>query len=699
MHDDVSGAADPATFFKREPWPAGKAAQPSQWQFLNALGDGVYGVDREGCCTFANRAALSMLGYDTADELLGRNMHELIHHTRPDGSPYPVEACPLLGAVRTGRAVRLENELLWRRDGTSFFAEYSSFPIGDEGSPSGSVITFTDLSVRQDSQRRHALQHAVSQVLEGSEDPDTVQERLISVIGSGFGWDAGALWLAAEGKQPFLRCASVWSSPGAVCAIRGVDQAEPIPPGEGLPGRAWAERMVVSSEGDDAVAGHPPESVSGEVAFPVQAAGRVIGVLQFLCRETIELDGELRNELATLGRQVGQFLARNRTEAALRTSEALKTAIMETALDCMVVVDAETRIREFNPAAETTFGWDHETACGTPLGELILPADFLVGYLRKFTAFLREGEVSAVNKHVEAEAVRANGEHFPVEISVTPLKAGDEELFATYMRDITERKRAEREIADARDAAEDANKAKSQFIASMSHELRTPLSAIIGYSEMLQEEMEDVGDEAAGFAKDMGKIESNARHLLGLINDVLDLSKIESGKMEVFAEAFDVAELMQEVAATTTTLVEKKGNVLDLNLGADLGSAHSDVVKIKQMLLNLLSNSAKFTEGGRIRLSGGRRAVPGASDMLVFEVSDTGIGMTPGQLDKLFQAFVQAESSTSRRFGGTGLGLSISRRLAEMLGGTIEVTSTYGQGSRFVLTVPAEILNTGSPTA
>ena len=363
---------------------------------------------------------------------------------------------------------------------------------------------------------------------------------------------------------------------------------------------------------------------------------------------------------------------------------------METALDCVVVVDAETHIREFNPAAETTFGWNRDTALGTELGALVLPADFLIGHLRKFAAFLANGETSAVNRRVEAEAMRAGGERFPVEISVTPLKVGNEALFATYMRDITKRKQAEREIADVRDAAEAANRAKSQFIAGMSHELRTPLSAIIGYSEMLQEEMAD-RDQTADFAGDMGKIESNARHLLGLINDVLDLSKIESGRMEVFGEAFDVAGLVQDVAATTTTLVEKKNNTLNLGLGTDLGTARSDVVKIKQMLLNLLSNAAKFTENGTIGLSATRVATAGAPDKLVFQVSDTGIGMTPEQLGRVFEAYVQADSSTARNFGGTGLGLSLSRHFAGMLGGTIEVSSTYGEGSRFTLTLPAEM--------
>jgi len=176
-----------------------------------------------------------------------------------------------------------------------------------------------------------------------------------------------------------------------------------------------------------------------------------------------------------------------------------------------------------------------------------------------------------------------------------------------------------------------------------------------------------------------------------LINDVLDLSKIESGKMEVFAESFDVAEMADAVAATVQALVEKKGNTLALNVGSDLGAMHSDVTKVRQILLNLLSNAAKFTEGGTITLSAERRLGPGGRDWLAFHVSDSGIGMTAEQLAKLFQRFQQADASTTRKFGGTGLGLSITKAFSTMLGGDVEVESTPGQGSTFTVRLPADV--------
>jgi signal transduction histidine kinase/DNA-binding response OmpR family regulator len=252
--------------------------------------------------------------------------------------------------------------------------------------------------------------------------------------------------------------------------------------------------------------------------------------------------------------------------------------------------------------------------------------------------------------------------------------------------EVTELKRREQEVAAARDEAMRATQAKSQFLASMSHELRTPLNAIIGYSEMLQEEAEDLGQDR--FLPDLMKIREAGKHLLSLINDVLDLSKIEAGKMDVVVEEFEVADLIEQVHSVIAPLIAKNANVLEMICASDLGTMRSDQTKLRQGLLNLLSNAAKFTDGGRITLTA-RRVAYRDGDRLQFVVSDTGIGMTPEQLQGLFQAFSQARSSTSRDYGGTGLGLAITRHFCRMLGGDVAVESTPGKGSSFTLTLPA----------
>jgi PAS domain S-box-containing protein len=262
--------------------------------------------------------------------------------------------------------------------------------------------------------------------------------------------------------------------------------------------------------------------------------------------------------------------------------------------------------------------------------------------------------------------------------------------------DITDMRRAEQQLAEAKDAAEEANRAKSQFIANMSHELRTPLSAVIGYSEMLEEEAAEI-EGADTMLDDLRKINGNARHLLSLISDVLDLSKIEAGKMEVQPEDFDVASLVRDVGDTVQALMARKSNTLELDLPPELGGMHTDPVKVRQCLFNLLGNAAKFTEAGGspFRRGGGvgRRAGTGWTS-----ASPTpGIGMTEEQLGRLFRRFTQADSSTTRRFGGTGLGLSITKAFCAMLGGDIAVESSPGQGTAFTIRLPADLRDLEAP--
>ena len=242
------------------------------------------------------------------------------------------------------------------------------------------------------------------------------------------------------------------------------------------------------------------------------------------------------------------------------------------------------------------------------------------------------------------------------------------------------------ELEEAKVLADAANQTKSEFLANMSHELRTPLNAIIGYSEILSEDAKDSGHSE--YLPDLNKIRSSGKHLLGLINDILDLTKIEAGRMEMFLETFDVAELIQDAAETVQPLLDKNTNSLTVNVPTNVGAIHADQVKVRQMLLNLLSNASKFTKEGVVALSVDREVVLNGDDVFVFRVRDTGIGMSPEQLSRLFQPFMQAESSTTKRFGGTGLGLAITKHLAELMGGSVTVESELGRGTTFTLRVP-----------
>jgi signal transduction histidine kinase/ActR/RegA family two-component response regulator len=258
----------------------------------------------------------------------------------------------------------------------------------------------------------------------------------------------------------------------------------------------------------------------------------------------------------------------------------------------------------------------------------------------------------------------------------------------TLIRAELRRSMAAQQALDAQAQAEAANRAKSTFVATMSHELRTPLNAIIGYSEMLREDAASEGSAAT--AADLQKITNAGRQLLALINDVLDVSKIEAGRMDVHVEAFAGAAALRAVIDTAQPLALQRHNQLAATGLDTLGVLHGDAAKLHQILLNLVGNACKFTSHGRVELTAARTAGP-TGDWVTLAVADTGIGMTPEQMGQLFREFSQADASTTRRFGGTGLGLAISQRLCHLMGGTISVESRFGKGSTFTVRLPATL--------
>jgi PAS domain S-box-containing protein len=357
--------------------------------------------------------------------------------------------------------------------------------------------------------------------------------------------------------------------------------------------------------------------------------------------------------------------------------------LVENANDIIFTVDLKQTLTSLNKAGERILGYSQKEAAGMALARLLPPA--WKGKAAEAARCAAHGESYPVQ---EWELAAHNGSLTPVEVSLQALRRRGRPVgLLGIARDISERKRAEDEMLHAKDAAEAANRAKSEFVANMSHEVRTPLNAVIGYSEMLQEVAEERHEQ--DLLPDLRRIQTAGKHLLGLINNVLDLSKIEAGKMQLCVERFPARQAISDVVGTIGPLVDKNANRLEVECEEELGYMMADETRMRQVLFNLLSNACKFTEGGVIRLEAKRRRSDGAQ-WVEFRVADTGIGMNREQIDRLYHPFMQADASTTRKYGGTGLGLAISRRLCQMMGGDLSVESELGKGSVFSVRLPAD---------
>ena len=396
---------------------------------------------------------------------------------------------------------------------------------------------------------------------------------------------------------------------------------------------------------------------------------------------------------------------RRRAENLLRGREMHFRALLDNMMDGVMTVDSDSRVQTFNRAAEHITGYLASEVVGRCVSQFACDTD-------KGTCepglwhFLGQEHVSDVGKRHEVQVTRRDGSRFPAEVSVGEMQVGDNWNYVVTLRDISEKKQAEDELnthrhqleelvrdrtADLqilREQAEQANRAKSTFLANMSHELRTPLNAIIGYSELLHDDAKLLG--AGELAADLDKIHSSGHHLLKLINNILDLSKIEAGKMEMRLERFAVAPLVSDVSSTVGMLMKNNNNQLRVSCEADVGEMTADSLWVRQSILNLLSNAAKFTQNGTVELSV-RRTEPDDDALLIFSVRDTGVGMRDSQVSTLFEAFQQVHDKTASDFGGTGLGLTISRRLCRVMGGDIQASSEVGKGSIFTISLPAVV--------
>ena len=374
---------------------------------------------------------------------------------------------------------------------------------------------------------------------------------------------------------------------------------------------------------------------------------------------------------------------RKNRDISIRENESRMRAIFDSTNEGIISINEDSIIESFNHAAEQIFGFHGEEVIGQPLAVILPEAhkQMHAGYVKKY---LHSGEKHVIGTTVEIEGVRKNGDTFPMELSIGETMLDGKRIFTGIVQDITQRKQAEKKANAAllaKNDAESASRAKSAFLANMSHEIRTPLTAIIGFGETLLQSDQTMSERLDAVMT----IIRSGHHLLNLINDILDISKIEAGKLEVETALVNPFYLLNDVVHIIKPQALDKGLSFDVNYHFPLPvTVSSDFLRLKQILLNLCSNAIKFTAKGHILIN-----VDSDIDQqrMTFEVIDTGIGLTESEQDKIFNAFTQADSSTTRRFGGTGLGLSLSQQLAQLLGGEIQVESERGVGSKFILAI------------
>ena len=372
---------------------------------------------------------------------------------------------------------------------------------------------------------------------------------------------------------------------------------------------------------------------------------------------------------------------RELSQRRLQDSESRKKAIFESSLDCMIISDQDGNVVEFNRAAEQTFKCSRTDVLGTPLDGFFATSDRARKNLDHYSETREEG--SMIGRRQETPLRRKDGSIFMAEVAMQPIQLGDSLQFATVLHDITRRKQWEEDLQQARNAAEAANRAKSDFLANMSHEIRTPMNAVIGMTELV------IGSKLDAEQRELLEVvHDSANSLLELINDILDFSKIEAGKLDLDPNPFSVRDRIGDAMKSLAMRAHQKDLELACHIAPDVPDALlGDAGRLRQVLVNLLGNAIKFTESGEVVLEVDLASDDSALPVLEFSVRDTGIGISPQQQRSIFNAFEQADTSTTRRFGGTGLGLAISSRIVQLMDGNISVESEPGRGSTFRFSV------------
>ncbi len=660
-------------------------------------------TDARGRIEWANEGFTRMTGWQLS-EVIGRTPGSFLQGPGSD----PATVSLMSQSLKECKSVRTEI-LNYHRSGRSYWTSLEIQPIRNDA---GEVVNFmaieSDVTQRKQDDKRRRLEFSASRILAEPGTMRQVSSKVIQMICQQLGWTAGLLWML-EVDVKALRLAELWHDPlRDIAPFIALSNKLRFNTGMCTPGRVleteqsqWCRDFEQSLD-NPRVACALSCQLRASLAFPIIADGEILGVVELFASEVVDPDEPLLQALAGIGNQMGQFMVRKSSEDQLWRSNALQKAVLDGAAHIIISTTPNGTIVTFNHAAEQHLGYTAAEVIGlqTP-APFHLPEEIAARAAALTLELGRPIEVgfetfvakSRLGKPDECEwtYVRKDGTHFPVLLCVTTLfdKQGQVIGYLGIGSDITVQKRAAQELLKAKEIAEAANQAKSDFLATMSHEIRTPMNGIIGMSCLL------LDTELAPKQREMvDAVRHSGDSLMTIIEDILDFSKIEARKLDLVEEAFrldsvisGVVDLLQHKAASRSIdlIVRVAPNVPASFMG--------DPGRLRQILMNLVGNGIKFTDEGSIRIQVRTLncVAPGTINLEI-SVTDTGIGMTEAQQSQLFQAFTQVDSSSKRRFGGTGLGLTISKRLIELMGGSIGVESKRHEGSRFWVRLPLRVV-------